>query len=411
MQAPRVAMFGIFGRSNLGNEATLAACIASLRQRLPGAQVVCIGPHGCEVTAGHGLELIEMEPLRVRHHFWRFYRTALGRGAAFVTQLATEPRRRRLATDRMRNFDLLVIPGTGILDDFGQGPLDLPHHLLRWCLAARRASVPVHFLSVGAEVVPGRLTRRILRQAAELSAYLSYRDEESRQNAESLGVSAPARICPDLAFSLPRTVLPAFDPVAWPPRRVGIGVMGYYGWNREKAVGERIYLDYVAKLTHFVSWLLERNLSIRLLTGDTGPDARPIRELAETFGSRVIAEPIADFHDLLGQIAQTDIVVGTRFHNVLLALLLERPTVSIGYSTKNDSLLAEFGLGDYCQDIETFQVDRLVAQFEKLTRREQPPVASIRQRNDEFRARLDEQYDRVLAGLGNGQQAPQQRLA
>jgi polysaccharide pyruvyl transferase WcaK-like protein len=181
--------------------------------------------------------------------------------------------------------------------------------------------------------------------------------------------------------------------------------MGYYGWNREKAVGERIYLDYLAKLTHFVSWLLERNLSIRLLTGDTGPDARPIRELAETFGSRVIAEPIADFHDLLGQIAQTDIVVGTRFHNVLLALLLERPTVSIGYSTKNDSLLAEFGLGDYCQDIETFQVDRLVAQFEKLTRREQPPVASIRQRNDEFRARLDEQYDRVLAGLGNGQQA------
>jgi polysaccharide pyruvyl transferase WcaK-like protein len=415
MQAPRVAVFGIFGRTNLGNEATLAAFLASLRQRLPGARVVCIGPHGCEVTAGHGLELIEMEPLRVRaalwRHFWRFRHNPLVRAAAFVIQLATEPRRRRLTTERMRNFDVLVVPGTGILDDFGQGPLDLPHHLLRWCLAARRASVPVYFLSVGAEAVPGRLTRRILRRAAELSAYLSYRDAESRRNAESLGVSAPAQICPDLAFSLPRTQLPAFDPVAWPPRRVGLGVMGYYGWNREEAVGERIYLDYLAKLSRFVSWLLERNLSIRLLTGDTGPDARPIRELAETFGTRVTAEPIADFHDLLDQIAQTDVVVGTRFHNVLLALLLERPTVSIGYSSKNDALLAEFGLGEYCQDIETFQVDRLVAQFERLTRCEQPPVASIRRCNDEFRARLDEQYDRVLAGLGNGQQASEHRLA
>jgi polysaccharide pyruvyl transferase WcaK-like protein len=66
------------------------------------------------------------------------------------------------------------------------------------------------------------------------------------------------------------------------------------------------------------------------------------------------------------QIAETDVVVATRFHNVVCALKLGRPTVSIGYAKKNDVLLAETGLGEFCQSIETLDVDRLIRQFQAL---------------------------------------------
>ena len=46
---------------------------------------------------------------------------------------------------------------------------------------------------------------------------------------------------------------------------------------------------------------------------------------------RIIDEPIASVDDLLKQLAATDVVVATRFHNVLLALLLNKPAIAISY--------------------------------------------------------------------------------
>ena len=47
------------------------------------------------------------------------------------------------------------------------------------------------------------------------------------------------------------------------------------------------------------------------------------------------------------QMAETRIVVATRFHNVVCALKMKKPTISIGYASKNDVLLAEMGLAEF----------------------------------------------------------------
>jgi polysaccharide pyruvyl transferase WcaK-like protein len=406
MSGPQVALFGIFGRTNLGNEATLAAFLANLTDRFPEARAVCIGPHDSRVRTEHGIDLIDMEPVKLRHHFWRFGHNRMVPVISASIQRATEPLRVRRAVESLRAFDALVIPGTGVLDDFGQGPLDLPTHLLRWCRAARKLSLPISMLSIGAEPVDSAETRRVLGRAARLCDYRSYRDPESRENTARFGVQvANDPVLPDLAFSLPSSALPAAPPVTWPPRSVGLGVMGYYGWNQAKAPGERIYQAYLEKLKRFVDWLLDRGHSIRLLVGDTRVDPRPVRELIESAGEsrrdRLIAEPIADFGDLLRQIAQTDIMVGTRFHNVLLALLMERPAISISYSRKNDALLGEFGYGAFSQPVETFQVERLMAQFERLAGSE-PPTEAIRRKNQDLRRQLEAQYDQLFSSWPRG---------
>jgi len=406
-EAPSLALFGLFGRTNLGNEATIAAFLDSVRRRYPDATIACIGPDVSQVTRMHGIPLITMDPLPISRRLWRLTTLPFGRPLAHAAHLLAEPLRAAHARARIREYDMLIVPGTGILDDFGQSPLDLPYHLMRWCRAARAASVPIHFLSVGAERIRGRAIRVLLKKATELASYRSYRDEESRSFAKELGVeTSDDPVVPDLAFGLPLEWLPTDRPVESPPQQVGIGVMGYYGWNEPKRTGERIYRTYIDKLTRFVSWLFGKGLDVRLLIGDTATDARPVQELIQEFPNhleegatpRLIAEPIESFEDLLRQIAETDLVVGTRFHNVLLSLLLERPVVSLSYSPKNDSLMRLVGLGAHTQAVGDFDEQRLMASVEHLAREGAEWSVRLRAMNASFRARLQAQVDRVLGG-------------
>jgi len=98
----------------------------------------------------------------------------------------------------------------------------------------------------------------------------------------------------------------------------------------------------------------------------------------------------------LEQIAQTDIVVASRFHNVLCALMLERPVISLGYHDKNTNLMAEMGLESYCQYIEHFTVEKLIEQFECYSSGREQAVQHIHNKNEQYRQLLDEQYRKIF---------------
>ena len=112
--------------------------------------------------------------------------------------------------------------------------------------------------------------------------------------------------------------------------------------------------------------------------------------------SRIIAGPIGNADDLFKQIAKTDIVVASRFHNIVSALQLGRPVISIGYHEKNDALLAEMGLQPYCQHIERFSIDLLIKQFQILTSELEPASKRIQEKCAQYRQLLDEQYRKIL---------------
>ena len=403
-QAPRIALFGLFGGSNFGNEASIDAFLFHLRKRLPDAQIACIAPHDSSVSQDYGLTPIPIDPLPAGEFLWRIRPPALRRAARRATQLVTELLRLRRARAMLHGFDLLAVPGTGIFDDFGQGPMDMPLHLLRWSTAARSNGVALCHVSVGAAEVHSALSRAIFRRAAALSTYRSFRDFASKRHIRRIGFAALGDpVCPDLAFSLPPEQFPAGPQATWPPRHIGVGVMGYYGWKNSPRAGEVVYRDYLAKITTFVQWLLARGHSVRLLTGDAKADAQPVRDLqaamcddAAAREGRLICEPIRSYRQLMRQIVLTDMVVATRFHNVLLALLLQRPVLSVGYTDKNDALMEEMGLGAYCQDIESLDAQALIRQFNALTAMPVPPTAAIRRKVEQYRSRLEQQYDLIF---------------
>ena len=116
-----------------------------------------------------------------------------------------------------------------------------------------------------------------------------------------------------------------------------------------------------------VRWLLAHEYDVRLLIGDLGdtPATQEFRALLRERLSvcdqwHIIDEPICSVENLLSQIVATDIVVATRFHNVLLALLCDKPVISISFHHKCESLMSAMGLAEYCLDINDLKADKLI---------------------------------------------------
>jgi polysaccharide pyruvyl transferase WcaK-like protein len=118
-------------------------------------------------------------------------------------------------------------------------------------------------------------------------------------------------------------------------------------------------------------------------------------DLAE--GSILFA-PAQTLHEVMQQMADTDIVVATRYHNVVCALRMGKPTISIGYAAKNDALLTEVGLAEFCQHVERLDVDLLEAQTARLISDRVAYERKLRDAQRQFQSRLSEQED-LLAAL------------
>jgi polysaccharide pyruvyl transferase WcaK-like protein len=267
----------------------------------------------------------------------------------------------------------------------------VPYGLFRWCLCARLCRAEIWFVSIGAGPIHHPVSRRLMKAAAAMAQYRSYRDVVSKAFMTSIGFDARAdRIYPDIAFALP-TPDDGRAAQAAPARlAVAVGVMRYRGWQDD---GAGIYAAYLAKMRRFVSWLLEQGHEVRILTGDR-TDCGAVDDLMQALGpdaASVVAEPTSSLHELMEQIARVDMVVGTRFHNVVCSHKLARPVISIGYADKNDALQEEMGLGPFCQQIETLSIDRLIEQFETLAREREAHAVTIGGVTAAYRVRLSEQ--------------------
>lgn len=398
---PRIALFGLFGGGNLGNEATLAAAVHAVRERVPHARLVLLSQPP-EARAGlPELEAMGLDLLPVGGRLRSGPLRRLRRWLLPALVLLTEPRRRALTRERAHGFDTLLVPGTGIADDYQTGPFEVAFHLRRWCAAVQEAGGRVRFLSIGAGPVANPLGVRWFRQALSSADYRSYREPSSHRFAVRIGVDARHDpVLPDLVFSLPVDDYLERRPLRWPPREVGLGVMAFRGWNAGGADGRQLYVDYLDRLRLLTQGLLDRGYDVRLLAGARVTDPAAAQDLLALLApedrARVGAPEITTYRDALEHIASSDLVIASRFHTVVKSLLLERPTISLEYGRKNSQLMHDVGLEDYCHTADAFDVDSVLSQVDQLAAQPVAPVAGIRARVSDYRAQLQRQFDEVV---------------
>lgn len=384
----RVGFFGLLGTGNLGNDGSLAAVLAHLRAEHPRAriQVFCSGPE--DVTARHRVPAVRMNWYRDEYATASRLSGMVRKGLGKLVDLF------RTAA-WVRRQDVVVVPGMGVLETtLPLRPWGWPYSLWLLSFTGKLVGTKVVLLAVGAGRVADRANRALLVGAARFAHYRSYRDEISRDAMCAMGVdTSHDPVHTDLAFALPNPG-PVVDHGV-----VGVGVMDYHGGNEDRAHAERIHRDYVTRLTEFVRWLTEDGRVVRLFAGDH-VDESVAERIVKAVGSPAVSiVHTSTLDELLREMARVDTVVASRYHNVLAAVKLGKPTVAVGYAAKSDALMAEMGLGEYCQSIRELDVDRLVKQFTLVEERGAELRAVLTERNAEMTRRVRRQLDELSAIL------------
>jgi polysaccharide pyruvyl transferase WcaK-like protein len=385
----KICLFGMFGGGNFGNDASLESFLLFLREARPDAEISCVCVDPDTIGQVHQIATISLSALEFSNAFLKFCNKVSLR---MIGRLANWGR----ALKHVKQFDIVIVPGTSTLNDYGSGPFGTSYGLFRWAAAARMCRVKFCFVGTGAGPILHPLSRRMLRSAAAWAHFRSFRDQASKDFLASLGIdTGNEHVYPDLVFKLPAP-LAARGVSQGNPITIGVGLMNHNGWREGHHSGSdpTIYQTYIEKMGRFVNSLLDRGYRVRLLTGET-VDERAVRDIgriAKASGhelidgilpppeaKQLIMEPINSLHDVMRQINDTDIVVATRFHNVICALKLARPTISIGYESKNDAVMSDFGLNQFCQSIETLDLKQLELQLTELLKNKDHYQAIIRQ--------------------------------
>ena len=223
--------------------------------------------------------------------------------------------------------------------------------------------------------------RRALRSIFRAARLVLLRDERSRRHLEEVaGPLSHAHVLPDVAFGLARperlTAAQEAAPSQGRPLRVAVSVREWpYFKERTPEAGMAEYEDAVAAA---VTALVERHgAEVAFLSTCQGvPEYR--------YDDGAVAERIADrlspevrrcvqvdrqFHppeELLERLGTFDLVVATRMHMAILALVAGVPVLPIAYEFKTKALFERLGLGEWVQDIERVTPSGLTSASERL---------------------------------------------
>jgi polysaccharide pyruvyl transferase WcaK-like protein len=389
----RIGLLDHMGYGNLGDAAIQEAVIANIRKRLPNAQIVGFSLVPDDTRKRHG---IPCHPVRRSYPVGKEIGNQPADRASFIAKLKSILRHNPLiytwakpVSDFMRelvfcvrsyrilkNLDLLIISGGGQLCELWYGPWSHPYTIFKFSLLAKLARKKVYLLNVGAGPLKHPLSRFFSKWAVRIADYRSFRDQGSQELIRSLGVQEDLYVHPDPAYALQvGNHRNCASTGASKPIIVGLNPIGFCDpriWPRKD---NSIYKDYLEKIMRFSTWLLEQGYHLRVFTTETSVDQYALEDLRAGLLSRltspellgqIFRSPSENLNDLLQEMSGFDFIVTSKFHGIIFSHLLGKPVISLSYQQKMDIAMRAVGQGDFSADIESFDVDWLIAAFRSL---------------------------------------------
>jgi polysaccharide pyruvyl transferase WcaK-like protein len=284
---------------------------------------------------------------------------------------------------------LVVIPGSGLLEEnlerssrFGSAYV---LSLLSLTCFLRRT--PFVLLGVGVTNLTHPMARVQARIAGRLSARQSFRDEHSLAEAIGLGMARPQDLVgADLVFSRPSPIRPL--PHA---RTVGVGVM------LPPLDADGMREDYLIRMAQLVDGLVAGGYSVELFVGDDD-DLAAVDEVLRLAGPAIESVRLsraATLGSIIAAMKDVDVVVATRYHNLVAGILAGRPTIALAYGQKSAEVVARANSGPSFP-ARTFDVrevlvavDDLMARAEEVSTTVAARVVELRQDSNRVLQTLD----------------------
>jgi polysaccharide pyruvyl transferase WcaK-like protein len=394
----RVALFGPYVSRNLGDTATQMAVIQNLRERRPELSILGISPEpsdtlrtlgiatfpisGLGPSAGDLLPFEEYAPVTWTTSLRRPYSpVVICRIARFV-----------------RTLDLLIVSGGGQLDDFWGGPWGHPWSMLLWTALAKSFGVPVVYLAVGLDGLNAKLSQRFSLLALRMATRRLFRDTYSYDQLRALGLVKPSSVCPDLAFSLAIDLPKRQDKTPPLQRFAVISPISRETWSHQET---DIHVSYMDALTEVGRELALQGCILRIVCSQTAMDIDDAQVLANRLRSAGVsnvqvedAPKVVDFIEL---VRGAELVVASRLHAVILALLAGCPVLALAHLPKVKSVMCAIGLGGYCLPLQEVKIASLCELARQALECNQELGEHIKRRVALFRASLASIFDEVVA--------------
>jgi colanic acid/amylovoran biosynthesis protein len=106
--------------------------------------------------------------------------------------------------------------------------------------------------------------------------------------------------------------------------------------------------------------------------------------------------------DLMGFLCQVALMIGTRLHSCILALLVGVPVISIGYQHKSKGTMDLLGLGRFNTDITELSPEWLLDSVEEIINHRSETQEKIRQHLSHAHAWIDDEVGTLFTSLGDG---------
>ena len=393
----KIGLYGNFGAGNLGNDCTLFAVIEQLARRMRAGDLRCFCTDPQKISEQAKIASYSAEapvpPRRRPGILAKVLRVAFHRIPAEITHWL---RTLLIVSD----LEMLIVAGTGVVQDAACGPFGAPYIIFKFALLAAICRVKLVFLNVGVGPIDHPLSRWFIRRSLSLAKFRAYRDEASRKYLAHIGFySAQDRVCPDVVFGLPP--VPAPSSGRGDRRRIiGVGLKD----STSQSNSELQLREYLEAMVAFVVSLQHKGYAVRLLIGDTKYDTVIVTRFVEMLKERnfpagepyLLVEPASNVETLLRQIAETDVVISARYHNLVMAMLHGKPVIVVSDHPKFDSLATETGLGRYLVPMASMSGRTLIDKFQELD----SEIGDIRNligiESRRYRAKLEAEFDDLV---------------
>jgi polysaccharide pyruvyl transferase WcaK-like protein len=414
----RIGLLEHVGYGNLGDDATVAAVMHSIKNRRPEASIVGITLNPYDTQKRHGITSyairrecklppppptdensrttpgLKLKAVLRKHPILHWVARVVKAVTIRAPRAVVQEFLFLIESFRItKSLDVLIVSGGGQLRDSAAGPYKFPSTLFKWVILAKLTGAQCYFINVGAGPLKTWTGRFFLRHALPLADYTSFRDEKSRLLIRQIGFTGTSRVHADCVYGLP---LPERTIARRSPGSresvVGISPMRVH-WDQNP----RTYSHIIQQLGHFGAWLARAQHDLQLFSTELSCDSQPIADLqmairSECPSSRITCPNIDGIDALLLRMSSMDYVVTCRFHGVVFAHLLNIPVLAISHHPKVAALMKDIGLSDYCLDIDLFNVDQLIRTFNQLVANAPAIKDIMAERAAQYRGELDRQF-------------------
>lgn len=216
----------------------------------------------------------------------------------------------------------------------------------------------------------------------------------------AMGLDCPCEVTPDLAFALESAMPDIARESPQSPAYVIVNPVSERMWTQGH---DGSYAQFLESFVDLCRWLLGRGLAVKLLSTQDRMDAGALAHVA----GRLQAEGLANWEycrvtqlgQFMGLARKARLVVSSRLHGLILALVAGTPVVSVAPMRKMTRVMHDAGLADLNLDMSELQRDALLSTVDRALVDETRLRHQIAATANNYRRRLNTNFDQMI---GNG---------